>query len=118
MTVAPEELIVGAFVHWVGDRYVTQWDIMGKIVKVRSYRPDHVTIKTEVTILGYDNFELTTIGLETALKECTIATRDEALKYFDDILESRYQVLLDKQKEMNILVSELKKRENERLNTF
>lgn len=96
-TMKIEDVKVGTYVRWAGDRYMKSWDIYGKITAVAIDENDY----TRVTILGFDDMKENTVGSKTVNEECYIVDRDEAMLYFDKKILGMRKNLLEKEFELN-----------------
>jgi hypothetical protein len=101
MTMKFEDIQEGVYVHWIADRYMGGWDIHGKIVEIEpdgdyEGKPYH-----RVTILGFDDMKNNTVGHTTVMDECTIATKADAVDYFERRILKKREAILDILKQLS-----------------
>lgn len=101
-----EDLVVGAYVNWVADRYMKSWDIMGKIVKIEEDGEYEGKPYHRVTILGFDDMKENTVGHTTVMDECTIVSQMMALNYYDQRILSKEQAILNARYKLDQLITE------------
>ena len=108
MTMTREELVHGTYVRWVAERYSNSWNVAARINHVAPDPSERNPDRLMVSILSFDDMKVTPISSETAMKECIIITRAEALEEYDERLVRLQKTLLDKQAEMNKVASAIR----------
>jgi hypothetical protein len=106
-----EEVVAGAYVRWVADRYMGGWDIHGRIVKV--FVDDEYNGHHKVTVLGFDDMKENTVAMPTIMNECTIATEVEARHYFQKKILVKREAYLDAQLKVDELLNQIRVMETE-----